>query len=243
MRKLVLLFCFTFSLFAEQFDEEAFLDDFASEVTLEERSDPFEKYNRVMTSFNDGVYEYVVYPVSKGYKAIVHKNIRQSVDNAFYNILYPKRFLNNILQGKFANAFEETGYFLLNSTFGLFGLFDVAKDHFQMRSYNEDFGQTLGVWGVGAGPHIVIPFLGPSNLRDIGGSTTDYYVNYINYIEHRNHNISKNSEVALGLKLYKIINSNSLNIKQYHSMKDNAIDLYPYLRDSYEQYRDNQIKE
>lgn len=247
MKKLFFIFCLTFSLFAEVFAEDfgddEFLEEFEDEFVVEKKSDPFKSYNRVMTGFNDGVYEYVVYPVSKGYKFVVHKKIRQSVNNAFYNVMYPTRLLNNLLQGEFSDALEETGYFLINSTLGLFGLFDVAKNSFDMKSHDEDFGQTLGKWGVGAGPHIVLPFLGPSNLRDIGGFVPDSYVNYMNYMEHRNYNIPKNGEAALGLKVYQVVNSTSLNIEQYHKIKEDAIDLYPYLRDSYEQYRNNQIKE
>lgn len=223
--------------------EEEFLDEFADELKVEKKSDPLKSYNEVMTNFNDGLYENILYPVANGYRKAVHKDIRKSIDNVFYNLFYPQRLLNNLLQGKFANALEETQYFLLNSTLGFAGLFDVAKEQFDLKSHPEDFGQTLGVWGVGSGIHVVLPILGPSNLRDITGIYPDYYVNVLAYVHHRDHNLLSDSGEALGIKAFETVNYTSLHINDYHTMKEGAIELYPYLRDMYEQYRDKQIKE
>ena len=223
--------------------EEEFLDEFSEEFTVEKKSDPLKSYNEVMTNFNDGLYENILHPVADGYRKAVNKEVRKSIGNVFYNLFYPQRVLNNLLQGKFSNALEETQYFLLNSTLGFVGLFDVAKEQFNLESHPEDFGQTLGVWGVGSGVHVVLPILGPSNLRDIAGIYPDYYVNVLGYVEPRGHNFLSNTGESLAVKAFEGVNDTSLHINDYHMMKEGAVELYPYLRDMYEQYRDKQIKE
>jgi phospholipid-binding lipoprotein MlaA len=219
-------------------------EDFEDEIQVEKRIDPLSGYNRAMTSFNDVTYEYVFRPVAKTYGDVVHDEIRGSVRNFFHNLFFPIRLVNNLLQLKFENSAEETGRFLINSTVGLFGLFDVAQSEFNLVAHDEDFGQTLGYWGVGSGFHIVWPFLGPSNLRDSFGSFgVDAYLNPTLHYENRPHNLLDNSKDALGVNIFKQINNTSLRYKNYDTMKKDAIDLYPFLRDSYEQYRDKQIEE
>lgn len=224
-------------------EEDDFLDEFEEEMVIEEKSDPFSGYNRVMTSFNDGVYEYVLSPVARGYDFVVHDEIQQSVGNFFHNILYPIRLVNNLLQGKFKNSTEETGRFLLNSTVGILGLFDPAKSYFGLEPHDEDFGQTLGYYGVGAGPHIVLPFFGPSNLRDTLSIYPNTLINPVDYRSNREYNLTHNYGESLVLKLYDRVNYTALHKGQYEKMKKDAVDLYPYLRDVYEQYREKKIKE
>ena len=156
----------------------------------------------------------------------------------FHNIYYPVRLVNNLLQGKLYNAYEETGRFVINSTVGLLGLFDPAKSKFNLQAHNEDFGQTLGFYGVGSGPHIVIPLLGPSNLRDTISILPDSFLSAIEYIDK-----SKNIEGYLVIKSLEKINYTSIHMSEYEKLKADAVDLYPYLRDVYEQYRDKQIEE
>ena len=224
-------------------EEDAFLDEFEEEMNVEKISDPFAGYNRVMTSFNDGLYEYVLSPTAKGYRFVVHKEIRTSVDNFFHNILFPVRFVNNLLQGKFQNTVEETGRFLINSTVGILGLFDPAKSYFELNKHNEDFGQTLGFYGVGSGPHIVLPLFGPSNLRDAISFYPDSLINPVQYNESRNYNLTNSYGESIFLSLYERENFVSLHDKEYEKIKKDAVDLYPFLRDIYEQNRKNQIKE
>jgi phospholipid-binding lipoprotein MlaA len=224
-------------------EEDEFLDEFEEELKVEDVSDPLEGYNRAMTSFNDGVYEYVLRPVSNGYEAVTTKGIRESVGNFFHNLFYPVRLVNNLLQGKFVNSAEETGRFVINSTIGLFGLFDVAKSEFDLEPHNEDFGQTLGYWGVGVGPHIVLPFLGPSNLRDTFSMYPNSLVNPVDYHSDRSYNVTNDYKKSIALKAYQKLNAVSLSNDAYGKMKKDAVDLYPYLRDVYEQYREQQIKE
>ncbi|MDX2471844.1 MAG: VacJ family lipoprotein [SAR324 cluster bacterium] len=199
------------------------------------KSDPFSGYNSFMTDFNDGVYTYALDPVARGYRWVLPESPRRGVVNFFKNIWYPIRFVNNLLQGKLGNATEETGRFLLNSTIGIFGFWDPAKEWFDLEEHPEDFGQTLGLWGVGAGPHIVLPFLGPSNLRDSFALAPDYFIDPITYVR----------PVALswGLVIYESVNDTSLHIGEYENLKADALELYPFLRDAYEQNRIKKIQE
>jgi len=227
----------------QNIEETEFLAEFDDEMKIESKSDPLSGYNRIMTNFNDGVYEYALSPIAKGYRYVVHKEIRISINNFFHNIVYPTRLVNNLLQVKVENSAEETGRFFINSTIGIFGLFDPAKSYFGWKAHNEDLGQTLGFWGVGAGPHIVLPFFGPSNLRDIASVYPDSMLNPIDYHNHRRFNLTNNYGESLSLKVFSKINNVSLKVEEYEKLKEGAIDLYPFLRDIYEQYREKQIEE
>ena len=223
-------------------DDEMF-DDFEDETQVEYITDPFSGYNRAITLFNDKLSIYVLTPVSKSYAYIFHKEIRSSVSKFYKNLYYPTRVVNNTLQGKFLNTLEETQRFILNSTVGVLGLFDPAKYYFDIEEHNEDFGQTLGYYGVGSGPHIVLPLFGPSNLRDLTGMFPDSYLSPIDYDERAWFTLTDTPVLYLSARAYEEVNNFSLNIEQYEKIRKDAIDLYPYLRDVYEQYRDNQIKE
>lgn len=219
------------------------LAGFADEFEAEEIYDPFSGYNRVMTSFNDKAYIYVLKPVANGYKAVLHVEIRESVRNFFNNLYFPMRFTNNLLQGKFCNSYEEGGRFVINTTVGVFGLFDPAKNYFELEAHEEDFGQTLGFYGVGSGPHLVLPLLGPSNIRDAISLYPDSLLSPIDYSQRGCWTLTDTSAEYIAAKSLENINYISLNIDRYDKMKKDAVDLYPYLRDVYEQYRDKQIKE
>ncbi|MCV6607081.1 MAG: VacJ family lipoprotein [Campylobacterales bacterium] len=226
-----------------QEDEFEDFDEFEEETSVEEESDPFEGFNRVMTTFNDKVYVYVYDPVGRGYRWIVPTPARESVANFFDNILYPIRLVNNLLQGKFKNSAEETGRFVINTTIGILGLFDPAKSYFGLEPHPEDFGQTLGYYGVGAGPHIVLPFLGPSNLRDTFSLYPDYMVDLTYYYSERGYNLLSSSKESLGATVFDKVNDESLRIGTYESIKEDAVDLYPFLKNIYEQNRKKLISE
>ncbi len=221
----------------DDYSDDDFDDDLEDEFQASDstKSDPLSGYNSFMTDVNDGIYTYALDPVARGYRYVVPESPRRGVVNFFNNIWYPIRFINNVLQGKIGNATEETGRFLINSTIGLLGFFDPAKDWFNLEAHPEDFGQTLGLWGVGAGPHIVLPFLGPSNLRDSLALVPDYFIDPITYVE----------PVALswGLVVYESVNDTSLHIGEYENLKLDALELYPFLRDAYEQNRIKKIQE
>lgn len=224
-------------------DSNGELAGFTDEFEAKEIYDPFSGYNRAMTSFNDGAYEYVLKPVANGYKAVLHVEVRESVRNFFNNLYFPMRLTNNLLQGKFCNASEETSRFVVNSTVGILGLFDPAAKHFDLKAHEEDFGQTLGFYGAKSGPHIVLPLLGPSNLRDVISLYPDALLSPIDYTERSYWTLTDTSAEYLGAKSLEKINYISLNMDRYEKMRKDAVDLYPYLRDVYEQYRDKQIEE
>jgi phospholipid-binding lipoprotein MlaA len=146
----------------------------ASGIETHDANDPFEGFNRAMYAFNDTVDRYALKPVAQGYRAVTPAPVRRGVANFFSNLREPIVMLNNALQGKFGQAASDLGRFLTNSTVGVLGLFDVAQ-HFGMERHVEDFGQTLGAWGVSEGPYLVLPFFGPSTLRDGVGLYADYW--------------------------------------------------------------------
>ena len=234
----------------EEFDD-GFEDEF--ENAEEEIFDPLSGYNSVMTEFNDGFYVYVLDPVARGYRWIMPDPARRGVKNFFHNLLFPIRFVNNALQLKPINAGEEMFRFIINSTVGIFGIWDPAKEWFGVEAHEEDFGQTLGYYGVGGGFHIVLPFLGPSNLRDMFSLYPDMQMDPVYYVENRPYNFPKKAGEYLGLSrqtiqqtnllMLKTVNKESLRIGQYENLKKDAIELYPFLRDVYEQNRAKLIEE
>jgi phospholipid-binding lipoprotein MlaA len=154
------------------------LDDYA-EVAA---SDPLEPLNRVMFKMNDCLYLVAFRPISKGYQFVFPKPVRKGIDNAFDNVKYPVRFVNCTLQGKFKRAGQETGKFLVNTLGGLGGIFRVSDKVPDLENVpSEDLGQTLAKWGVGHGPFIVLPLLGPSSARETVGLAGDYVLNPVNW--------------------------------------------------------------
>ena len=127
--------------------------------------DPLEPFNRAMFGFNDAIDGAVMKPVAKGYRAVLPGFVRTGVSNFFSNVEDVWIFVNDLLQGKFKRGVDDLGRVLFNTTFGVAGVFDFASE-VGIRKNNEDFGQTLGSWGIGSGPYLVLPFLGPSTVRD-----------------------------------------------------------------------------
>lgn len=213
------------------------LDEFENEYKSEYVSDPLSGYNRAITGFNDAFYGYLVTPLAKGYDYALPDPVQGAIYNAFYNILYPTRLINSILQWEFDKAWDETKRFFINTTMGFAGFSDVASMHLNMPKHDEDFGQTLGAWGVPKGPHIVWPILGPSNFRDTVGMVGDYFTNPLSYT------FPHTDFAATGLKAYGAFNEFSLDPDQYNNIKKDALDLYIVLRDGYEQRRDYLVNE
>ncbi|MGB6327330.1 MAG: VacJ family lipoprotein [Halarcobacter sp.] len=219
--------------------EQSFDDEYAQKA---ENADPLEPYNRLVTSFNDILYVNVLNPTARTYANVVHQDIRVGISNFFHNITFPIRFANNILQFKFSYASEELGRFLLNSTVGILGFMDPAKEQFNLQKREEDFGQTLGYYGFKEGFHIVLPILGPSNLRDLAGNLVDNYIDPLSTGEIK-YKIPNNIEKTVAIKTFDTVNKISLNLGKYENVKEDAIDLYPFLKDIYTQQREKLIKE
>jgi len=196
-------------------------------------ADPIEPVNRAVFKFNDKFYFWVLKPVAQGYGAVVPEPGRVSVRNLFLNAKMPVRFVNSLFQGKFRGAGTELARFGINTMIGLGGFFDVAKDKFDLDPSDEDFGQTLGFYGLGGGMYIVWPFLGPSTLRDSVGMAGDSALNPVSYIPPFG--------VPIGLKAFEIVNKTSLDINAYDDLIAASVEPYTGVRDAYIQFRKNQI--
>ena len=196
-------------------------------------SDPLEGFNRVMFQFNDRFYFYLLKPLAQGYGYIVPEPGREAIKRFFLNLLTPIRLANCILQLKFAEGGIEIGRFMINSTFGIGGLFDPAREKAGLTRYKEDFGQTMGHYGVGGGFYIVWPIIGPSTLRDSIGLPVDnlitpYY--WLGFFE------------GLAVDSGRVFNDTSLAIGQYEDIKKEALDPYLFIRNAYIQHRNGEIK-
>ena len=194
--------------------------------------DPLEPMNRVVYSFNDAVDTALIRPVAEGYRAVLPQFLRTGVANVFSNINDVLIALNNLLQGKFIDAISDVGRVVINSTAGIAGFFDVAT-HFGMEKHNEDFGQTLGYWGVGDGPFLMLPLVGPSNLRDAAARMVDYRTDPITYVRSMRLRNSLWGTRALSQRADLLDTSKILETA--------ALDPYEFLRDAYLQRRRNLV--
>ena len=147
----------------EDFDLDLF-DEYEEVEDVQMVADPLYYFNYAMYSFNDFLYFYALKPIAQGYKFIAPTPLRNGVNNFFHNLLFPVRFVNNILQGKLLEASDEIGIFLANSTLGILGFNQFAQKNLNMETSNEDLGQTLGSLSIGDGFYLVLPILGPSTL-------------------------------------------------------------------------------
>lgn len=204
------------------------------EPEVEELSDALEPLNRAFFHFNDRLYFWVLKPAGRGYRAVVPEPARVGVRNFFYNLAFPIRFVNCLLQGKVEGAATEFGMFMVNSVFGVAGFLDVIPDDVKLKRRNEDLGQTLGRYGVGPGTYIVWPFLGPSTIRDSFGMAGDGFLNPLNYLDFW---------YNAGARGFSTVNETSLRIGEYEALKRAAIDPYIALRNAYHQNRLSLIKE
>jgi phospholipid-binding lipoprotein MlaA len=219
---------------SETDDDLPFMDDDDAVLDV---YDPLEKINRGIFWFNDKMYFYVMKPIARGFR-YVPEPWRVSLKNFFNNLRAPVSIINAALQGKFADAGNELTRFATNTTLGIGGLFDPSKEHFGIRPKDEDTGQTLGHYGVGPGPYLVLPFLGPSNLRDGIGLFADSRMDLAYYIWRKD----KDNYDYLGVIALKMVNKLSLDKDTYEGIKQDALDPYLFVRDAYAQYRQNQIE-
>lgn len=221
--------------FNEEYQDDENQDD---EPFKEERvtiDDPLEPFNRTMHQFNDKLYFWLLKPAARGYKVVVPEPARISVKNFYAHLLFPIRFVNCLLQADFTGAGSEVGRFTINTIWGIGGLLDPSSNKdIDLQKQDTDFGQTLGVYGVGHGFYIVWPFLGPSSPRDSVDIAGEYLMDPLSYFTPW--------YTSLGEKPLKIINNTSLRIGDYEALLEAAIDPYVAIRDGYIQYRMKEVK-
>jgi len=196
--------------------------------------DPLEPFNRAIYTVNDGLDKVVMKPVSTVYKGILPQFVRTGVTNFFSNLNDILTALNNLLQGKFADAISDVGRIALNTTVGVLGLVDVGTE-VGLEKHKEDFGQTLGRWGVADGPYLQMPFFGPSSFRDAVGTFADFKLDPVRWI-WRNHIPVRNSLWGL---YYVNLRANLLDSTKI--LDEAALDPYEFQRDAYLQRRRNLV--
>jgi phospholipid-binding lipoprotein MlaA len=201
-------------------------------ATATDPRDPLEPLNRGIYKFNDTVDKAVIKPVAQGYKAVLPTPVRTGVTNFFANIDDLLIGVNNVLQFKLHEAASDLARIIFNTTMGIGGIFDVATK-FGLEKHNEDFGQTLGYWGVGDGPFLMLPFLGPSNVRDTVGLAATFYVDPVPNLDHVP---TRNTLLAV-----RFIDRRAQLLDAEKILDEAALDPYTFLRDAYIQQRLNAV--
>jgi len=211
--------------------------------------DPFESYNRAVYKFNDKLDKYVLKPVAEGYDTITPNPVQKGISNFFSNLDDVIVLINDLLQLKLTQAASDTGRIIVNTTFGLFGLIDWASD-INLNKHHEDFGQTLGYWGTPSGPYFMLPFFGPSTIRDTSGLVVD--TTYFNPLYRELHkgfpppsrdgeSAVLNDTGAMSMSVLKIIDNRAKLLKAEKILDEAALDRYTYIREAYFQSRQNKV--
>ncbi|MET0263481.1 MAG: VacJ family lipoprotein [Rariglobus sp.] len=239
------LISFTVPVFAQKAPAETDPEvvDGADEYAVVQVSDPLEPFNRAMFTFNDHAYDYVLRPVAKGYEKVTPKPVHRGIRNFFDNIKFPIRFVSSALQGKFKRAGQETGKFVVNTVGGLGGFMRMSDEIPALAQVpREDVGQTFGVWGIGKGPYLVLPLLGPGTVRDTAGAVGDYFLNPLHW------NLRKNVEwyswqTEVGVSVIDGVSALPGTFEAYDLSRKDALDPYIAVRSSYVQYREAAVKQ
>jgi len=207
----------------------------ATESIKISNSDPLEPVNRVVFSFNNIFDRLVLRPIAVVYRGIVPEFVRNRVTYSLNNLSMPITAVNNVLQGELAKAGISTSRFLINSTVGLLGFFDPASS-MGLESKNEDFGQTLTVWGVPSGPYLVLPFIGPSSPRDFTGFLSTSLLDPMYQVG--------GGSTSSSLRTYRMttgaVDFRSQNIEVFDDLQNNSVDHYAAVRSFYSQSRESQ---
>jgi phospholipid-binding lipoprotein MlaA len=196
--------------------------------------DPWQTMNRGIFAFNDALDRYFLEPVATGWDFVVPDPVQRGVANFFANAATPRRIANDLLQGKLEKTGNDFGRFLINTTFGIAGLFDPAGAE-GIAPGDEDFGQTLGVWGTPAGPYLVLPFFGPSSPRDAAGLAVDTGLSPEFYFAPW--------YVSYPMSGTRVINARALALETVRAERESAFDFYSGVRSAYVQYRVNQVRD
>lgn len=209
-------------------------DPFADQLQIEP-NDPWEGFNKKIFTFNRKVDQYFLKPLATGYDWVMPDPLEKGIGNAFHNIGFPARLVNNLFQAKYKGAGIEGGRFLINSALGVAGLFDVAKAWFDLDTPAEDTGQTLGAYGYDHGPYLVLPLLPPLTRRDAVGYVVDLALDPVNYLVP--------FSAILGMRGGDVTNDRSLNLERFQGVEETSLDLYAAVRDAYLQKRARAILE
>ncbi len=191
-------------------------------------NDPLQSFNRKIFWFNDHLDTYVLEPTAKGWDYVLPRRVETSISKFFWNLHFPIDTVNAVLQGKFKEAGSDVGRFLVNTTVGVAGFFDPATS-IGLELHWEDFGQTLGVWGVCPGPYLVLPVLGPSDVRDGGGLIMDTATSITPFFV--------NSYILLGARTVELVNTRAQYLDTIRKAKEAAFDYYSFVRNAYLQRR------
>jgi len=200
-----------------------------------EEYDPWEPFNETMFDFNRGLDRWIIKPAAKGYNKVMPDVWQEAIGNGFDNIAFVPRFVNCLIQGKLAGAGREILRFVINSSVGMGGLMDIAKRE-GIQKCKEDMGQTLGVWGFGPGPYLVLPFLPPLTVRDAVGFFADGAMNPLSYF-------IPFLTAQLPMKVGDAVNDRSVNLDLYQGFEESTVEFYSALRNAYLQRRQKLIKE
>jgi len=211
--------------------------------------DPWEPFNEKTFWFNHQLDRFILMPIATGYNWLLPDSLQQGIYNALDNIEVVPRLTNNILQLKPGGSAREVARFAINSTIGIAGLFDVAKHGLGIEQSDEDTGQTLGYWGVGPGPYLILPFLPPTTVRDGIGLAGDsalsplHYLKFVRHLKLGGHRESVFRGTTAGIAALKIVNERSLNLEKFASIEETVLDLYGAVRNAYLQSRAAAIKQ
>ena len=236
-KNFIILFFLFFSLFsykviasdADQVNTDS--EDFNTTTVEDEIYDPFESVNRAIFSFNNVADRIILEPIAKGYKKLPSP-LQSGINNFLSNLRAPLVVVNQLLQGQGENAVQSSGRFIVNSTVGLCGLFDVAEK-IGLEEKEEDSGQTLATWGVGDGFYIVLPLFGPSNLRDTSGMVLTMMTDPINAYA-----VSEGESWLVPMRTaVNAVDTRSQIIDEVNALRDNSVDYYAAVRSSYYQNR------
>lgn len=204
-------------------------DDWEEDLDTNSQPDKIEGLNRAVFSFNDGFISYIFKPIDTVYSGLFPSYMRRGFGNFYRNLGYPVRLINSLLQFKFDKVGKETASFIMNTTFGVGGLFHITHDMPQLQSSPEDFGQTLSFYGLGHGSYVVLPLIGPSSVRDAVGLVADAVVHPLFWIHPES--------VQYSMAGHDMTNTMSRHLPTYEAIKEESFDHYSSMKDIYFQHR------
>jgi phospholipid-binding lipoprotein MlaA len=222
-------------------DDEDFEDEEEFDDTVVQINDPLYPINYALYHINDILYVVIMKPAAQTYNVFIPLEFRTVVRNFFYNLRFPIRFVNCLLQFKVTKAARELGGFLVNSSVGLAGLGEVAS-HWDLKPSPEDLGQTLAFWGAGNGFYIMYPILGPSSLRDSARFIDSYFLDPVGWLRYDKFG-DVDRKITIAISVYDRLNELSLEYENIDALKEAALEPYVGIRDAYVEHRNKLIAE